>query len=159
MEDQSNAASPCLIWGCPKGLGIHPKHVMTEAAKDAMQAGKPLDARTSNLQPPPLDPSGINPVTSGPYPEPKGKPGRPKGFDGTRSRMPSALAQSFKKAGLDWKEDFAKAIKENKRERIKLWLKLLPYMITTSKKAKVGRWKGKPSRAAKVALEAMERDL
>jgi hypothetical protein len=102
---------------------------------------------------------GTNPVTVGPYPEPKGRPGRPKGFDGTRSRMPSALAQSFKKHGLDWKEDFAKAIKENKRERIKLWLKLLPYMITTTKRAKVGRWKGRPSKAARIALEAMEQDL
>jgi hypothetical protein len=91
--------------------------------------------------------------------EPKNKPGRPKGFDGTRSRMPSALAQSFKKAGLDWKEDFAKAIKENKRERIKLWLKLLPYMITTTKRAKVGRWKGKASKAAMIALQAMEQDI
>jgi hypothetical protein len=91
--------------------------------------------------------------------EPKNKPGRPKGFDGTRSRMPSALAQSFKKAGLDWKEDFAEAIKNNKRDRIKLWLKLLPYMITTTKRVPVKRWKGKASRAAIVALEAMEKDI
>ena len=90
---------------------------------------------------------------------PKGKPGRPKGFDGTKTKQPSALAQAFKKAGLDWKVDFALAIKNNKRDRIKLWLKLLPYMITTSKRTKVGRWKGKPSKAAQVALEAMERDL
>jgi hypothetical protein len=91
--------------------------------------------------------------------EPKGKPGRPKGFDGTRSRMPSALAQAFKANGLDWKKDFSDAIKANKRDRIKLWLKLLPYMITTTKRAKVGRWKGRPSKAARIALEAMEQDL
>jgi hypothetical protein len=85
--------------------------------------------------------------------------GRPKGFDGTRSRMPSALAQAFKSHGLDWKEDFAAAIKNNKRERIKLWLKLLPYMITTTKRAKVSHWKGRPSKAARIALEAMEQDI
>lgn len=88
--------------------------------------------------------------------EPKNKGGRPKGFSGRSSKMPSALAQAFKKAGLDWKEDFALAIKANKRDRIKLWLKLLPYMITTSSRAKVKRWKGKPSRAAMIALEALE---
>jgi hypothetical protein len=91
--------------------------------------------------------------------EPKNKPGRPKGFDGTRSRMPSALAQAFKANGLDWRADFAAAIKANRRDRIKLWLRLLPYMITTTKRAKVGRWKGRPSRAARIALEAMEQDL
>lgn len=85
--------------------------------------------------------------------------GRPKGFDGTRSRMPSALAQAFKQNGLDWKKDFSDAIKANKRERIKLWLKLLPYMITTTKRAKVSHWKGKPSKAARIALEAMEQDI
>jgi len=86
------------------------------------------------------------------------KGGRPKGFDGTRSKMPSALAFAFKKSGLDWKEDFAKAIKESKRERIKMWLKLLPYLITTSSRAKIRSWKGRPSKAAKIALEAMEQD-
>lgn len=84
------------------------------------------------------------------------KGGRPKGFNGSRSKMPSAMAQAFKKAGLDWKEDFALAIKNNKRDRIKLWLKLLPYMITTSAKARVKKWKGKPSRAAMIALETLE---
>jgi hypothetical protein len=91
--------------------------------------------------------------------ETHGKRGRPRGFDGTRSRMPSALAQAFKLNGLDWKKDFSDAIKANKRERIKLWLKLLPYMITTTKRAKVGHWKGRPSKAARIALEAMEQDI
>lgn len=91
-------------------------------------------------------------------PDPRNKGGRPKGFNGLKAKMPSALAFAFKKAGLDWKEDFALAIKNNKRERIKLWLKLLPYMITTasSYKVRVKRWKGKPSKAAMIALEAME---
>ena len=66
------------------------------------------------------------------------------------------MAQRFKKAGLDWQEDFALAIKANKRERIKLWLKLLPYLITTSSRAKVRHWKGKPSKAAIIALETLE---
>lgn len=87
------------------------------------------------------------------------KGGRPKGSSGLNSKQPSAIAVAFKKAGLDWKEDFAKAIKENKRERIKLWLRLLPYMITTSKRTTVKRWKGKASRAAIIALEAMEKDV
>lgn len=97
---------------------------------------------------------------------PRNKGGRPKGFNGSRSKMPSAMAQAFKKAGLDWKEDFALAIKAAGssvakerawgKERIKLWLKLLPYMITTSAKAKVKKWKGKPSKAAMIALETLE---
>lgn len=96
---------------------------------------------------------------STPPPEmPTRKRGRPKGFDGTRSRMPSALAQSFRKAGLDWKQDFALAIKANNRARIKLWLRLLPYMITTNYRTKVKKWKGRASKAALIALESMERE-
>lgn len=86
----------------------------------------------------------------------RNKGGRPKGYDGTRAKQPSAMSIAFKKAGLDWKEDFALAIKNNKRERIKLWLKLLPYMITTSSKARVRKWKGRPSKAAMIALETLE---
>ncbi len=84
------------------------------------------------------------------------KGGRPKGFDGRRSKMPSAMAQAFKRAGLDWQVDFALAIKANNRNRIKLWLKLLPYLITTSSKSKGKKWKGKPSKAALIALETLE---
>lgn len=90
------------------------------------------------------------------YTESKRKGGRPVGFDGTKAKMPSALAQAFTRHGLDWKKDFAEAIKANKRERIQLWLKLLPYMIATSQKARVRRWKGKPSKAAMIALETLE---
>ncbi|SRR5258706_11760445 len=88
--------------------------------------------------------------------QPRNKGRRPKGFNGMRSKMPSAIAIAFKKAGLDWKEDFALAIKNNRRDRIKLWLRLLPYMVATSSKAKVKRWKGRASRAALIALEALE---
>lgn len=82
--------------------------------------------------------------------------GRPKGSSNFRSKQPSAIAQAFKKAGLDWRIDFAEAIKANKRERIKLWLRLLPYLITTGSRVKVRTWKGRASKAALVALEAME---
>lgn len=87
---------------------------------------------------------------------PKDKGGRPRGFDGRKSKMPSAMAQAFKRAGLDWQVDFALAIKANNRARIKLWLKLLPYLITTSAKIKGKKWKGKPSKAALIALEKLE---
>lgn len=86
----------------------------------------------------------------------RNKGGRPRGFNGTRSKMPSAMAQKFKAAGLDWQVDFALAIKANKRDRIKLWLKLLPYLITTSSKSRGKKWKGKPSKAALIALDALE---
>lgn len=70
--------------------------------------------------------------------------------------MPSAMAQAFKRAGLDWYADFALAIKANNRPRIKLWLKLLPYLITTSSKSRGKKWKGKPSKAALLALQTLE---
>lgn len=110
--------------------------------------------------------TGINPVTQGPLPRRTG--GRPKGFDGTRCKMPSALAQAFRRAGLDWREDFALAIRQANsstiapserkwaKERIKLWLRLLPYLITTQGRGKVRKWKGKPSKAALIALETLE---
>lgn len=91
-----------------------------------------------------------------PTPEPRNKGGRPKGFNGQRSKMPSAMAQRFKAAGLEWQTDFALAIKANNRARIKLWLRLLPYLITTSSRAKIRSWKGRPSKAALIALETLE---
>lgn len=91
-----------------------------------------------------------------PHDTPRDKGGRPKGFDGRRCKMPSAMAQAFKRMGLVWQEDFALAIKANNRNRIKLWLRLLPYLITTSSKSKGKKWKGKPSKAALIALEALE---
>jgi len=91
-----------------------------------------------------------------PTAEPKNKGGRPKGFDGTRSKANSHVAQAFKRVGLDWREDLAKAIMRNDRYRIKLWLKLLPHLIVSSRKSKVKRWKGKPSKAALIALETLE---
>jgi hypothetical protein len=84
-------------------------------------------------------------------------PGRPYGKPrNLHAKWPSSISKAFKKQGLDWQADFAQAILHNKRERIKLWLKLLPYLVTTVNRVKVKRWKGKASRAALVALEALE---
>ncbi len=102
---------------------------------------------------------------------PKNKGGRPKGFNGKTSKQPSAIARAFSKAGLDWKTDFAIAIKaaadytrtpairKAAKERVQLWLRLLPYLITTSSKASIarhGRYKNKPSKAAMAALHTLE---
>lgn len=91
-------------------------------------------------------------------PEPKSKGGRPMGSSNSSSKQPSAIAQAFKKAGLDWKTDFAIAIKANNRNRIKLWLRLLPYMVTTGSKTRGKKIKGRASKAALKALEAMENE-
>jgi hypothetical protein len=84
-------------------------------------------------------------------------PGRPKGARNLHAKHPSAISRAFKKAGLDWQTDFAEAIKANKRERIKLWLRLLPYLVTQrNHSTTVKRWKGKASKAAMIALQALE---
>jgi len=83
--------------------------------------------------------------------------GRPKGARNLRAKHPSSIAKAFKRAGLDWQTDFALAIKNNNGKRIKLWLKLLPYLITqTNHSTKVRKWNGKASKAAIVALDALE---
>lgn len=82
--------------------------------------------------------------------------GRPRGTPNTHAKHPSSIAKAFKRAGLDWQTDFALSIKNNKRERIKLWLRLLPYLVTTHNTVKVRKWKGKASKAALIALDALE---
>jgi hypothetical protein len=83
--------------------------------------------------------------------------GRPKGARNLRAKHPSSIAKAFKRAGLDWQQDFALAIKANNGRRIKLWLKLLPYLITqTNHSTKVRKWRGKASKAAIIALDALE---
>jgi len=72
------------------------------------------------------------------------------------AKRPSSISKAFKKAGLNWQIDFAEAIKANNRERIKLWLRLLPYLVTTTNKLKVKKWKGRASKAALMALDALE---
>lgn len=83
-------------------------------------------------------------------------PGRPKGARNLHAKHPSSISKAFAKAGLDWKIDFALAIKANNRARIKLWLRLLPYLVTTTNSVKVKKWKGKASKAALIALDALE---
>jgi adenine-specific DNA methylase len=82
--------------------------------------------------------------------------GRPKGARNLNAKHPSSIARAFSKAGLHWQEDFALAIKGNNRARIKLWLRLLPYLVTTTNKTRVKKWRGKASRAAIIALDALE---
>ena len=103
---------------------------------------------------------GPDPIDPGFYPKPPAMPrgrGRPKGTSNRGSKQPSAIAQAFAKAGLDWKLELALAIKANNRFKIKLWLKLLPYMVTTCSRTKAYDMKGKPSKAAMKALDALER--
>lgn len=84
-------------------------------------------------------------------------PGRPKGARNLHAKHPSSISRAFLKAGLNWQTDFALAIKANNGRRIKLWLKLLPYLITqTNHSTSVKRWKGKASKAAMIALQALE---
>lgn len=82
--------------------------------------------------------------------------GRPRGARNLNAKHPSSIAKAFKKAGLNWQADFAEAIRGNRRERIKMWLKLLPYLVTTTNRLKVRKWKGKASKAAVIALNALE---
>lgn len=145
----------------PAASALAPLQAAHDELFNTAQANQNLFAAQSAMPPPIKAFDRVEVVREG---KPKG--GRPKGFDGTRSKQPSALAQAFMKAGLDWKQDFALAIKAASssvpkertwgKERIKLWLKLLPYMITTSSRAKVRRWKGRPSKAAMIALETLE---
>lgn len=87
-------------------------------------------------------------------------------------RRQTAIAQAFKRAGLDWQTDLAIAIKSSDsrtitpsernraKERISLWLKLLPYLVTGGRAPSLnvgGRRKGRASKAALKALEALER--
>jgi hypothetical protein len=73
------------------------------------------------------------------------------------AKRPSSISRAFKRAGLEWQTDFALAIKANNRMRIKLWLRLLPYLITqTNHSTRVKKWRGRASKAAMVALEALE---
>lgn len=94
--------------------------------------------------------------------------GRPKGARNLNAKHPSSLAKSFRKAGLDWTTHFALAIKmasnyeasaairRQAREDIRMWLRLLPYLVTTTNRMRVKKWKGKASKAAIVALDALE---
>jgi hypothetical protein len=83
-------------------------------------------------------------------------PGRPKGARNLHAKHPSSLARRLKKHGVDWVEELANAVKCHDTPTIQLWLKMLPYLVTTTNKLKVRKWKGKASKAALVALDALE---
>lgn len=84
------------------------------------------------------------------------KRGRAIGSSNLHGKHPSSIAKRLKLAGLDWVVDLAQAIKANNETRINMWLRLLPYLIVTQGHRKPKKWKGKASRAAIIALDALE---
>jgi hypothetical protein len=82
--------------------------------------------------------------------------GRPKNSVNLYSKQPSSIATRLKAAGVDWVVDLAVAIKSNNETRINTWLRLLPYLIVTQGHRKIKRSKGRASKAALIALEALE---
>jgi hypothetical protein len=87
---------------------------------------------------------------------PLNKGGRPKNSVNLHSKQPSGIAQRLRRAGVDWVVDLANAIKANDLTRINIWMKLLPYLVVTQGHRRVKKFKGKASKAAITALEAME---
>ena len=73
------------------------------------------------------------------------------------SKHPSGIAMRLKASGVDWVASFGVAIKKNDRVLLSLWLRLLPYLIVTQGHRRVKRMKGRASRAALQALDALER--
>jgi hypothetical protein len=86
----------------------------------------------------------------------RGKGGRPKNTSNLYSKQPSSIATRLKAAGVDWVVDLATAIQHDDEKRISMWLKLLPYLVVAHGHHKVKKFKGKASKAAMLALEAME---
>lgn len=94
--------------------------------------------------------------------------GRPKGARNLHAKHPSSLARRLQGHGVDWTKCLADAIKAfadpntsrpsrlMAREDVRVWLKALPYMVTTTNTVKVRKWKGKASKAATAALDALE---
>ena len=87
---------------------------------------------------------------------PATKPGVRLNTRNLHSKQPSSIATRLKAAGVDWVCDFAAAIKANKRERIAMWMKLLPYLIVTQGHRQVRKAKGRASKAALNALAELE---
>jgi hypothetical protein len=95
-------------------------------------------------------------------------PGRPKGARNLHAKHPSSLAKRLKLHGVDWVQCLAMAIKlandntlkpgprDQARDDVRMWLRALPYLVTTTNTVKVKKWKGKASKAALVALNALE---
>ena len=86
------------------------------------------------------------------------KAGRPVGSSNIHSKHPSSIAQRLKLAGIDWIASFGAAIAANDKELLSLWLRLLPYLIVTGGHRKVKRLRGKASKAALAALDALENE-
>jgi len=82
--------------------------------------------------------------------------GRPKNSVNLYSKQPSAIATRLKAAGVDWVVDLAQAIKTDNETRIDMWIKLLPYLIVSQGHRKIKRGKGRASKAAIIALDALE---
>jgi hypothetical protein len=95
-------------------------------------------------------------------------PGRPKGARNLHAKHPSSLAKRLKLHGVDWvaclaaaikaygDKSFSSATRTRARDDVRMWLRALPYLVTTTNTVKVKKWKGKASKAAMVALEALE---
>lgn len=93
--------------------------------------------------------------------------GRPKGARNLHAKHPSSLARRLQGHGVDWTKCLAEAIKTyatgttralrlEAREDVRMWLKALPYMVTATNTVKVRKWKGRASKAATAALDALE---
>jgi hypothetical protein len=85
----------------------------------------------------------------------KRKRGGQIGSSGINSNQHTSIAIAFRKAGLDWRENLAKAILADDQRRIALWVRLLPYLVSKNKK-NLKRGKGRASRAALDALSELE---
>ena len=84
------------------------------------------------------------------------KGGRVVGSSNIHSKQQSGIAFRLKMKGFDWIESFGQAIKRNDKVLLALWLRLLPYLVVTAGHRRVKRLKGKASKAALIALEALE---
>lgn len=94
----------------------------------------------------------INPIVAIPAP----RVGARLNTSNLHSKHPSSIAQRLKTAGVDWIVDLAAAIKANDKDRIALWMRMLPYLVVTQGHRKIKRMKGKASKAALAALEDLE---
>jgi hypothetical protein len=85
------------------------------------------------------------------------KRGRAWGSSQLNSNTHTSISLAFKRVGLDWRENLAKAILDNDYKRIALWIKLLPYLVSKNHKH-TKRTKGRASAAALKALDALENE-
>lgn len=74
------------------------------------------------------------------------------------SKSQSGIAMRLKLAGVNWIESFGVAIKNNDKELLTLWLRLLPYLVVTGSHKRAKRFKGRASKAALAALSELENE-